>query len=91
MEKEKEDKRIEVTKMNNKIRRVLASWMGLSSEDVFQRWKYVTKKEKWRRRKDEIERIKQARLKYESELAKYQIANEEVRLSAANQLKFLIQ
>ena len=79
VEKEVKARRDEAIETNNKMKRIMKSWMGLSIEDCFFEWKNMVSRQKKQRGKDKRAKNKVEKIEYESELARLDYARKEVR------------
>jgi hypothetical protein len=64
--------RNEVIESNKRIGIVMQNWMGLSLFDAFDGWRYAVELIQQQRRRDERRALKEARLRFEDEVARYE-------------------
>ena len=70
-----------MTDENKKVRRIMKSWMGLSTDDSFKAWRKCVKVKKKRNRREERAKLREERLRYEDQVAKYELSKVEVNVS----------
>ena len=78
IETEGNKRRIIVQDMFQKMRKVMSDWLGLGLEEAFAAWKNRTRKTKRRKLRDRRKENRAKRIKYEEEVAKFEIAQKEV-------------
>lgn len=63
---------------NNKVRWIIKNWMGLSTNDAFRGWRECVAASRKRKRMEQRAQMKEERLRFEDELARYEMERIEV-------------
>ena len=66
------EKKKQVMDGNKKVQWIMKSWMGFTTDEVFGGWRYCVEVSKKQHRKEQRQKSREKRLRYEDELATYE-------------------
>ena len=83
-------RRTMIEEMNLKLIEVMKNWIGLSMEEVFIEWRNTVKLGNKRRQKDKKNEIYAAKIAYQGDMARLELAQNEVMIDCMQYLFFII-